>query len=35
MEDTKTKADMVLKVTGMQWSWQYEYLDAGISSSAL
>ena len=25
MEDTKTKADMVLKVTGMQWKWQYEY----------
>ena len=30
MEDTKTKADMVLKVTGMQWKWQYEYPDAGI-----
>jgi cytochrome c oxidase subunit 2 len=25
MEDTKTRADMVLKVTGMQWKWQYEY----------
>ncbi|HRE16168.1 MAG TPA: cytochrome c oxidase subunit II transmembrane domain-containing protein, partial [Rhodocyclaceae bacterium] len=21
MEDTQTKADMVLKVTGMQWKW--------------
>jgi len=30
MEDTKTKADMVLKVTGMQWKWQYEYPDAGV-----
>jgi cytochrome c oxidase subunit 2 len=30
MEDTQTKADMVLKVTGMQWKWQYEYPDSGI-----
>ena len=30
MEDTKTKADMVLKVTGMQWKWQYEYPESGI-----
>jgi cytochrome c oxidase subunit 2 len=30
MQDTKTKADMVLKVTGMQWRWQYEYPDSGI-----
>ena len=30
MEDTKTKADMVLKITGMQWKWQYEYPEAGI-----
>ena len=30
MEDTKTKADMVLKITGMQWKWQYEYPDSGI-----
>lgn len=30
MEDTKNKADMVLKVTGMQWKWQYEYPDAGV-----
>jgi cytochrome c oxidase subunit 2 len=25
MEDTRTKADMVVKVTGLQWKWQYEY----------
>jgi len=30
MEDTRTRADMVLKVTGMQWKWQYEYPEAGI-----
>lgn len=30
MEDTQSKADMVLKVTGMQWKWQYEYPDSGI-----
>jgi cytochrome c oxidase subunit 2 len=30
MEDTQTKADMVLKVTGMQWKWQYEYPEAGV-----
>mgnify|MGYP002381678975 CR=1 FL=1 len=30
MEDTKNKADMVLKVTGMQWKWQYEYPDSGV-----
>lgn len=30
MEDTKTKADMVIKVTGLQWKWQYEYPDDGI-----
>jgi cytochrome c oxidase subunit II len=27
MEDTKNGADMVLKITGMQWRWQYEYMD--------
>jgi cytochrome c oxidase subunit 2 len=27
MEDTKNDAEMVLKVTGMQWRWQYEYMD--------
>ncbi len=30
MEDTRTRADMVLKVTGMQWKWQYEYPAEGI-----
>lgn len=30
MEDTRSKADMVLKVTGMQWKWQYEYPAEGI-----
>jgi cytochrome c oxidase subunit 2 len=30
MEDTKTKADMVIKITGTQWRWQYEYPDSGI-----
>jgi cytochrome c oxidase subunit 2 len=27
MEDTRNKSDMVIKVTGSQWRWQYEYLD--------
>lgn len=27
MEDTKNNSDMVIKVTGMQWRWQYEYMD--------
>lgn len=27
MEDTKNGADIVIKVTGMQWRWQYEYMD--------
>jgi cytochrome c oxidase subunit 2 len=31
MEDTRTGAQMVVKVTGSQWKWQYEYLDEGIS----
>ncbi|MBS1189079.1 MAG: cytochrome c oxidase, subunit [Rhodocyclaceae bacterium] len=30
MEDTQSRADLVLKVTGMQWKWQYEYPDSGI-----
>jgi len=30
MEDTKTRADLVLKVTGMQWKWLYEYPEAGV-----
>jgi cytochrome c oxidase subunit 2 len=27
MEDTKNDAEMVVKVTGSQWRWQYEYMD--------
>ncbi|HNV87419.1 MAG TPA: cytochrome c oxidase subunit II [Methylotenera sp.] len=27
MEDTRDKASMVIKITGSQWRWQYEYLD--------
>lgn len=27
MEDTKNEAQMVIKVTGSQWRWQYEYMD--------
>jgi len=27
MEDTKTNAQMVLKITGSQWKWQYEFMD--------
>ncbi len=30
MEDTKTDAGMVLKITASQWKWQYEYPDEGI-----
>jgi len=30
MEDT-SNADVTIKITGYQWKWQYEYLDAGIS----
>ena len=30
MQDTRTAADMVIKVTGSQWRWQYEYPDEGI-----
>jgi len=26
-----TKTDLSIKVTGFQWGWQYEYLDAGVS----
>lgn len=26
MEDTRNESDMVVKVTGSQWRWQYEYL---------
>jgi cytochrome c oxidase subunit II len=27
MENTREKANMVIKITGSQWRWQYEYLD--------
>ncbi len=27
MEDTRDQAAMVVKVTGSQWKWQYEYMD--------
>ena len=27
MQDTKTNADMAIKIVGSQWRWQYEYLD--------
>ncbi len=30
MADTKTDADMVVKVTGSQWKWEYEYPDQHI-----
>jgi cytochrome c oxidase subunit II len=26
MENTREKADMIVKITGSQWRWQYEYL---------
>ena len=29
-EDTRTDADLVVKVTGSQWLWQYEYPSEGI-----
>ncbi|MFN3543501.1 MAG: cytochrome c oxidase subunit II [Thiobacillus sp.] len=29
-EDTRTDADMVVKVTGSQWMWEYEYPAEGI-----
>lgn len=30
MEDT-TESDMVLKVTGYQWGWQYDYMEENVS----
>jgi cytochrome c oxidase subunit 2 len=30
MEDTRTASEMVIKVTGSQWKWQYEYPEEGI-----
>lgn len=29
-EDTRTDADLVVKVTGSQWLWQYEYPSEGV-----
>ena len=29
MENTRQQSDMVVKITGSQWRWQYEYLDGG------
>jgi cytochrome c oxidase subunit 2 len=29
-EDTKTDADLVVKVTGSQWLWQYEFPSEGV-----
>lgn len=31
MEDTKSQADIVIKITGYQWKWRYEYPDHDIS----
>ncbi len=31
LEDAKTDADMTVQVTGIQWKWQYTYLDEDIS----
>ena len=30
IEDT-TKSELTIKVTGFQWGWNYDYLDAGVS----
>ena len=30
IEDT-SKTELTIKVTGFQWGWQYDYLDAGVS----
>lgn len=30
MEDTRTAAEIVIKVTASQWKWQYEYPEEGI-----
>ncbi len=30
MYDTRD-ADMTIKITGVQWRWQYEYVDSGVS----
>lgn len=31
MEDTKSEADIVIKITGYQWKWRYEYPDHDVS----
>jgi cytochrome c oxidase subunit 2 len=31
MEDTKSQADLVIKVTGYQWKWKYEYPEQDVS----
>lgn len=33
--DRTNEAEMTLKVTGNQWFWSYEYVDAGISFDAI
>jgi cytochrome c oxidase subunit 2 len=33
--DRTTEAEMTLKITGNQWFWNYEYVDAGISFDAI
>lgn len=33
-EDTKTDADLVVKVTGNQWLWQYEFPSEGVKFSS-
>jgi len=30
MEDTKSGADLVIKVTGYQWKWKYDYMEQDI-----
>lgn len=30
MDDTRTEADMVVKITGYQWKWKYDYPDHEI-----
>jgi cytochrome c oxidase subunit 2 len=31
MEDTRSEADLVIKITGYQWKWKYEYLEQDVS----
>jgi cytochrome c oxidase subunit II len=33
-EDTRTEADLVVKITGSQWLWQYEYPKEGVQFSS-